>query len=57
MHNLEYKGKNVTILEIIKNKHYKLFINSSFINFYDSEQKAIEGAKRNIDLFTKTDKE
>lgn len=57
MENLEYKGNSIVIVEVLKDKHYKLFVNSSFKNYYDSIEKAKEGAKRCIDLFTKTDKE
>jgi hypothetical protein len=57
MKNLEYKGKTVTIVEVLKDKHYKLFINSAFINYYDTMEHAETAAKRHIELFMKGEKE
>ena len=57
MENLIYKEKTVTIIEVLKDKHYKVYINSAFINFYDTSGHAVEGAKRHIDLFQTKEKE
>jgi hypothetical protein len=57
MENLEYKNRAISIIEVLKDKHYKVYINSAFINYYDTMEHAKEAARRHIDLFMKGDRE
>lgn len=57
MIQLSHKGIEFTIVEVLKNKHYKLYINSKFHQYYDNEDTALNMAIHTIDLFYAKEKE
>lgn len=57
MVQLKHKGVEFTIVEILKDKHYKLYIESKFHHSYASEQTALNMAKHTIELYHTKEKE
>ncbi len=57
MVQLSHKNIEFTIVEIMKNKLYKLYISGKFHQSYDNEDTALNMAIHTIDLFHVKDKE
>jgi hypothetical protein len=56
MKQLSLNGCDITIVEISKTR-FKAYVNSSYLNMYETEEKALEAAKKHVTTFMKGEKE